>query len=300
MNTNEIKQPINVLSLFDGISVGQLAISNLGIPYNYYASEIDPNAINLTQHHFPETNQLGDVRNIDTSELPPIQLLLVSSPCQDLSSSNKNRTGLSGSKSGLFYDAVRVLKEIRIKNPDVKFIFENVASMPSADRDIISAELGVQPKKLQSSDYAPALRSRYYWTNVNLRGPQRKKNLVLLQDALESDYADKIVANCVTTKPLAQTNNGALRYLKKSFGQIVWTNKAFCDLPKSKKIELLESGQVNYKDVGRKMTKTELCRMQTLPDNYCDILSYNQCHHAVGNSYTKNILILLLSYIKFD
>ena len=297
MNTNEFKQPINVLSLFDGISVTQLALSGMGITTkNYYASEVDKNAIRVTSSHFNNTIQLGDVRDIDTSELPQIDLMTFGSPCQNLSSANKNKEGLEGEKSSLFYDALRILKEVK----PTYWIMENVASMANVDRDIISAELGVQPIQINSSDFSPALRSRYYWTNIDLRGPRKKRNLIMLEYALESGYADKVVANCITTKSLAQTTNGALRYLKKSFGQIVWTDKAFCDLPKSKKIELLESGQVNYKDVGRRMTKIELCRMQNLPDDYCNILSYNQCHHAVGNAFTRLVIEHILSYIKFD
>jgi hypothetical protein len=158
----------------------------------------------------------------------------------------------------------------------------------------------VQPIKINSKEHAPAQRARYYWTNIDMRGPRRKRFLVPLQYSLESGYTDKLRANCVTTKSLAQTNNGALRYLRKSFGQIVWTNKSFCELPKKEKIELLESGQINYKDVGRKMNKIELCRMQALPDDYCNILSYNQAHHAIGNSFTKSMIFLILSYAKFD
>lgn len=297
MRPNETKKSINVLSLFDGISVTQLALSGLGITVeNYHSSEINNNAIRLTNQHFPNTIQLGDVRTIDTSILPEITLMTFGSPCVDLSSARKNRQGLEGEKSGLFYDALRIWKEVKPKY----WIMENVASMAKSERDKISAELGVQPKQINSEEYSPAMRNRLYWTNIDMRGPQKKKYFTILEHSLESGYTEKMRANCIMTKPLAQTNNGALRYLKKSFGQIVWTDKDFKELSKKRKIELLESGEVNYADVGRKMTKTELCRMQMLPDDYCDIVSYNQAHQAIGNCFTASVIRLILSFAKFD
>lgn len=277
----------NVLSLFDGISVAQISINNmLGDNYNYYASEIDKNAIRITQHHFPNTIQLGDVRSIDADKLPRIDLMIWGSPCQDLSIANKNRLGLNGEKSSLFYEALRIFKKVQPKY----FVMENVASMPDADRDFISKELGVEPLCIDSSILSPALRKRYYWTNIPQDGPIAKLNFAPLKKSLENGYTDRIRSTAILTRPISKTNAGLLRYLKKSFGQVVWTNKKFAKLSKATKIKKIENGEVEFDKVARLMTKAELCRMQGVPDNYCDIVSYHHAHHCIGNSFTLPVI----------
>jgi site-specific DNA-cytosine methylase len=100
---------MNVLSLFDGMSCGQIALNKLGIKYEkYFASEIKTHAIQVTQHNYPNTIQLGDITKINGGDLPKIDLLFGGSPCQDLSRANSIREGLDGSKSGLFYQFLRV------------------------------------------------------------------------------------------------------------------------------------------------------------------------------------------------
>ena len=159
MNTNKI----NVLSLFDGISVAQLALTQLNIPINnYFSSEIDNNAKKVTQHHFPGTIQLGDVREIDGTTLPQIDLMIFGSPCQDLSSMRKDRAGLAGEKSGLFFEALRILKEVKPKY----FLMENVGSMPKYDKKEISDLLGVKPIQINSNLLTGQNRNRIYWTNI--------------------------------------------------------------------------------------------------------------------------------------
>ena len=104
---------MNVLSLFDGMSCGQLALQKANVNYgNYFASEIKKHAIKCTQHNFPNTKQIGDVRNIKVSDLPKIDLLIGGSPCQDFSIGSKDRAGLNGEKSSLFYEYLRLLKEL--------------------------------------------------------------------------------------------------------------------------------------------------------------------------------------------
>ena len=126
---------MKILSLFDGISVAQQALKELGIKCEYYASEIDKYAIQITQKNFPETKQLGSVVGLKIDFQP--DLLIGGSPCQDLSIAKKNREGLKGSRSGLFYEYVRILKEVRPKY----FILENVNSMPKEAKETITKEL---------------------------------------------------------------------------------------------------------------------------------------------------------------
>lgn len=295
MNT---EKGINVLSLFDGISITQLALTQLNTPINtYYASEIDKNSIKVTQHHFPGTIQLGDVRNIDTSELPTIDLMVFGSPCQDLSSLRKNRTGLAGEKSSLFYEALRILQEVKPKY----FLMENVGSMSKRDRKIISDLLGVEPIQINSSLVGPALRNRLYWTNIpNVSIPTDNK--IILQSSVENSYADKRKANAILTKNVPYTRNGLVRYLTRSIGQIVFLDKDFCYESKERKLELIEDmTDDEVKQLFRPFTTLELERMQTLPDGYVgEVLKKTPSHHAIGNSFTLEVIKHLLSHADFN
>lgn len=164
---------INVLSLFDGISCGQIALQRSGIKINnYYASEINEDSIKITRNNFPNTIHLGDVKKIMGSELPKIDLLIGGSPCQDLSNAKIDGRGLDGEKSKLFYEFVRILKEVKPK----WFLLENV-KMKKEWQDIITNILGVSPIELNSNLVAAQNRKRLYWTNIpNIKKPQDKKD----------------------------------------------------------------------------------------------------------------------------
>ena len=136
-----------VLSLFDGMSCGQIALNRAGISYGkYYASEIDKHAIKVTQHNYPNTIQLGDVTQLKGSDLPRIDLLIGGSPCQSFSNAGKGE-GFDG-KSGLFWEYVRLLKEVK----PTYFLLENV-KMKKEWQDIISEALGVEPIEINSKFY---------------------------------------------------------------------------------------------------------------------------------------------------
>jgi DNA-cytosine methyltransferase len=162
---------MNVLSLFNGMSTGHTALDNVGIKVDkYYSSEIKPAAIKLTQHHYPDTIQLGDVTkwkewDIEWSE---IDMVLSGSPCQDLSIAGK-RKGLKGERSGLFFTFVDILNHVKKYNPNVLFLQENVGSAPREDVGIMSRELGVYPVRINSSLVTAQLRDRYYWSNIRTR-----------------------------------------------------------------------------------------------------------------------------------
>lgn len=293
-----IKNEINVLSLFDGISVAQLALSQLNIPINnYYASEIEKNPIKVAQHHFPGTIQLGDVREVDGTILPPIDLMIFGSPCQDLSSMRKDRNGLAGEQSGLFFEALRILKEVKPRY----FVMENVGSMSKFDCKVISDLLGVEPIKINSSLLGPALRNRYYWTNITgIEVPTDSNNI--LKNYIESGYVDRRKSNAILTKNVPYTRNGLIRYLTKSIGQVVFLDKSFALEPKASKLDILESlSDTEVKALFRPFTTIELERMQTLPDGYVsDILKKTPSHHAIGNSFSLEVIKHLLSYADFN
>lgn len=179
---------INVLSLFDGMSCGQIALDRLGIKVNnYYASEIDKYAVQVTQANYPNTIQLGDVRNINSKDLPKIDLLMGGSPCQDLSFANTKGKGLEGERSNLFFEYVRLLDEVKPKF----FLLENVR-MKKENLEKITEILGVPPILINSSLVSAQSRQRYYWTNIpNIQQPQDRN--IVLRDILETETDERPV-----------------------------------------------------------------------------------------------------------
>ena len=170
---------MNVLSLFDGMSCGQIALDQLGIPVDkYYAAEIDPYAMRITQNNYPDTIHLGDVTQVFAKDLPQIDLLLGGSPCQGFSFAGK-QLNFDDPRSALFFEYVRLLKEC---NPKY-FLLENVR-MKQEYQDVISEHLGVKPVIINSGLVSAQNRIRLYWTNIpNITQPQDKG--IVLKDVLE-------------------------------------------------------------------------------------------------------------------
>ncbi|MEC3906124.1 DNA cytosine methyltransferase [Tamlana sp. 2201CG12-4] len=295
---------INLLSLFSGIGVGELALKELQIPINKsFSSEINKHAIKIMQHHFPEVIQLGDIRNIDAHALPKIDLVMCGSSCQDLSVMNKNRLGLDGHKSSLFYYAVRILNVIREKNPDCIFIFENV-QMPAKDRQIFTELLGVEPININSGLLGPAWRNRLYYTNLKGVAMPEDKG-IYLNDVIEGGYLPpKTKGKCVLTRNIPYTLNGLKRHLKRSIGNVIYLNKTFSELDKKSKLFELEhiKDDTTAKRLFRLMTINELCRMQTLSDNYVssELIPKTACVKVLGNCFTKEVVKHILSHSKFN
>ena len=196
------------MSLFDGISAGQVALERAGIPVEvYYASEIDKYAIQVTMKNYPNTIQLGDVEKIDFTQYEgKIDLLIGGSPCTNLSICG-NRKGLEGDESRLFWEYVRAIKECKPKY----FLLENVESMSDKDKEIISKELGCYPIMINSSLVSAQNRKRYYWFNwglmqYNLFGfptcdiPYPKDKGILLKDILESGLSYQEKSDCLTAR----------------------------------------------------------------------------------------------------
>lgn len=219
-------KPLRVLSLFDGISCGQVALERAGIPVEvYYASEIDKYAIQITQKNYPNTIQLGDVTKIDfTQFINKIDLIMGGSPCQDLSIAGK-RAGLQGERSGLFYKFVEAIETIKPKY----FLLENNVGMPQDAYEEISRLMGCYPIEINSALVSAQTRKRYYWTNIgdknyNLFGfptvaiPQPKNKGILLKDVLESGYAPNDKSRCIQSSIGRTTTR---EYFKKNQNQMV-------------------------------------------------------------------------------
>ena len=173
---------MNVLSLFDGMSCGRIALNGMSIS-KYFASEIDSHAIKISLKNYPNTKHLGDVTKITSENLPKIDLLFGGSPCQSFSRAGDNK-GFEG-KSGLFWEFVRILKEVK----PTYFLLENVV-MKKEWKDIISEALGVQPIEINSNLTSSQNRKRLYWTNIpNVKKPEDKK--ISLESILQKNITGK-------------------------------------------------------------------------------------------------------------
>lgn len=217
---------MRVLSLFDGISCGHVALDRAGIPVEvYYASEIDKYAIEITQRNYPDTIQLGDITKIDfTQFIGKVDLIMGGSPCQDLSIAGK-RAGLQGDRSGLFYKFVEATEVIKPKY----FLLENNVGMPQDAYEEISRLMGCYPIMINSALVSAQTRKRFYWTNIgpqdyNLFGfptvaiPQPENKGILLRDVLESGYAPDDKSRCIQSSIGRTTER---EYFKKNQGQMV-------------------------------------------------------------------------------
>ena len=180
---------MNVLSLFDGMSCGRIALDRLGIKVdNYYASEIDKYAMQVSAANYPDIIQVGDVTELDTSTLPKIDLIMGGSPCQGFSVAGKG-LAFNDPRSALFFEFVRCVKEL---NPKY-FLLENVR-MKKEYLDIISEQMGVEPIMINSALVSAQNRVRYYWTNISgIEQPEQRG--IVLRDILENDAEEPMYSN---------------------------------------------------------------------------------------------------------
>ena len=178
---------MNVLSLFDGMSCGRIALERLGIQVdNYYASEIDKYAIQVSQANYPDIIQVGDVTELDTSTLPKIDLIMGGSPCQGFSFAGK-QLAFDDPRSALFFEFVKCVEELKPKY----FLLENVR-MKKEYLDVISEYMGVEPIMINSALVSAQNRVRFYWTNIpGIEQPEQRG--IVLRDILETQTNEKPV-----------------------------------------------------------------------------------------------------------
>ena len=287
------KKGINVLSLFDGMSCGQIALNKIGIKYNkYFASEIDKYAIEVTQNNYPQTIQLGDVKSINIKGLPKIDLLMGGSPCQGLSIAGK-KLGLSDPRSILFWEFVKIKNEL---NPKY-FLLENV-KMNKESQNVISDSLAVQPQEINSNLVSAQNRKRLYWTNIpGIKQPKDKN--ILLKDIIESGYVDRDKSFCIDANYFKGGN--LKQYFEKSRRQLVFEKHGFNKggfFYKDKFNTLRSCTPYNYAVLDgiewRKLTPIECERLQTIPDNYTDFVSNAQRYKMLGNGWTVDVICHIL------
>ena len=337
---------MNVLSLFDGMSCGQLALDRLDIPIQFYfASEVDIHAMNATTCYFPNTIHLGDVRELVTDVgfkyldySIKIDLLIGGSPCQNFSFSGK-RTGMTTStkeeittlerylelksdgfeftgQSYLFWEYVRVLKDLQRSNPDLKFLLENVV-MGKKWEQVITNTLGVEPILIDSALVSAQQRKRLYWTNIEgVTQPMDKG--IKLEDILDTDKDDNPAAirgryiNKATIVGRRINEDGHRDDYNKSIPIVQCLEVRKTNRDKSNCITTVQKDNVltplpvgRHIDVyGRKLpyrnyTLTELCRLQTVPTNYFHpaITSENQARKMLGNGWTVDVIAHILSFL---
>ena len=202
---------MNVLSLFDGMSCGRIALDRAGFKVdNYFASEIDKWAIKVSAANYPDIIQIGDVRDVQAKNLPKIDLLIAGSPCQGFSLAGKH-LNFDDPRSALFFEFVRILKEVRAINPDVFFLLENV-KMKGAYRDKISEILDCNSVLINSALVSAQNRERLYWTNIPYVGKPEDKRKVLsdiLEPEVDEKYflSEKLIA-CFETATKKAKENG--------------------------------------------------------------------------------------------
>tara|TARA_R110000787_G_C13334096_1_gene437623 strand:- start:43 stop:960 length:918 start_codon:yes stop_codon:yes gene_type:complete len=280
---------MNVLSLFDGMSCGQIALNKLGIKYeNYFASEIDKHAIEITMKNYPNTKQIGDVTKIKLSNLPKIDLLIGGSPCQDLSNAKTNGDGLNGERSGLFWEYIKVLKECK---PSY-FLLENVV-MKKEWADVISKELGCQPIEINSNLVSAQNRRRLYWSNIPNISQPKDKGVLLKHIIYDDNY--KVFTDVRITNTKKITKN----YIKWDLsGKKYWSqqdrayfkDKKMCTLPKANPANKLNILLDYDKDIYRRMHPIEAERCQNVPDNYTSGVSDNKRLEMIGNGWTVDVI----------
>ena len=305
---------MNILSLFDGMSCGQIALRELGIKVDkYFASEIDKHAIAQTQLNFPETIQLGSVTEVKATDLPPIDMLIGGSPCQGFSFAGK-QLNFSDPRSVLFFEYVRILKEIKEINPNVLFLLENVR-MKRQFEAVISEQLGLQPVMINSALVSAQNRVRLYWTNIRTRKeglfselytdiPQPKDKGLLLQDILEPNVPERYYLSdktpTLTANAWEQNNlvvSGTFRTHKDDFGfREIKSGKA-ATIPARARED--GSGQnvckINHRI--RRLTPIECSRLQTIPSWYNWGCSETQIYKMLGNGWTVEVIKHIFKYI---
>jgi len=274
------------------MNTGRQALENVGIKVDkYYSSEIKPYAIELTQYHFPDTIQVGDVTkwcewDIDWSK---IDLILSGSPCQDLSAAGK-RAGINGSRSSLFFVFVEILEHIKSLNPKVLFFQENVGSAAKLDIGIMSRALRVYPVRINSSLVTAQLRDRYYWSNIRTKQdgmfgdiitdiPQPKDRGIIFKDIITTGIVDTDKHTCLNT------GSGATEKAKQEY--LLHRNDTTGMITLIKENEKV-----------RTVNKIEMCRLQGFPDDYCDILTTAKAGSLLGDGWTLPIIEHIFKFIK--
>jgi len=321
---------MRILSLFDGISCARVALERAGVSItDYYASEVDKYAIQITQKNYSDTKQVGDITLLKGRDFADIDLIIGGSPCQDLSIAKKDRQGLKGQRSGLFYEYVRILNEVKPKY----FILENVNSMPKEAKEQISEILGVEPVMINAALVSAQNRKRLFWVGKLINAKYQQVEIlqptdrgILLKDILQppAEVDERMVVKGKSFS-LTASYNGAV-----AWNSIAKKQRTMVKIPaETKKIGNIypsggQSGNVYYTNgksstlmaLGggagaktelylqdkqiRKLTPIECERLQGLPDDYTSDISNTQRYKALGNAFNVDVVAHIISNLLKD
>lgn len=308
-----------ILSLFDGISAGRVALNRAGIPVaKYYASEIDKYAISITQKNFPDTIQLGDATkwknwDIDWSK---IDMVIGGSPCTSFSNAG-TMTGFNG-ESGLFYTYLEILNHLKSINPSIKFLLENV-KMKQEWRDEISKSVGVEPILINSAKLSAQQRNRLYWVNWIVEEPSGKN--ISLNDILTSGFGVTVKNQGKEVSCIKNKAECLMARDYKGFGNQEMTGviEPVSDMTDNTRIVKIQNGILKSGDKEfsiplsdgtytiRKLLPIESERCQTFDDNYTKYgldnngkivkISNTQRYKCLGNSWTCDVIAWLFKFL---
>ena len=346
-----------VLSLFDGCSGGQQALERVGIKVDkYFASEIDKYAIKVTQANYPNTVQLGSVVDVNVFDLPKIDLLIGGSPCQSFSFAGK-RKGMSTKceteiltlehylelknqgfefegQSYLFWEYMRILRDIQKINPDVKFLLENV-EMGEKWEKVLSRAIGVNGIHINSALVSAQNRKRIYWTNIGMIPgglfgdlvsiiEQPKDKGILLKDILEHEVDEKYFcsqklikgfmnkpkewAKCFVLKSDIEKGDALTTRINQVSNNYIKIDKNGNKKENQTKASCFTAGGNsggNHSDMDlifnkssiRRLTPIECERLQTVKDNFTAHVSDSQRYKMLGNGWTIEVIAHIFKYL---
>lgn len=311
---------INVLSLFDGISCGKIALDRAGIKVNkYFASEIDEDAIAISKKNHNDVIRLGDVTKWHQWDLPKIDLIIAGSPCQGFSRAGK-MLNFKDERSKLFFEFVDILNDIKTKNPYVLFMLENV-KMKTEWRNIITSYVGVDPIEINSKLVSGQNRLRTYWTNIpNVKKPNDKdiKLIDILEDYVDVEYVERqgiMFDSSLSEASMSLVNRVGnevriSQAVKKGYiiaedGDGVnlsfptsKTRRGRVIKQKSSTLDCACEACVYYDSKIRRLTVRELELLQTLPIGYTDGFSNVVAKKVIGNGWTVDVIAHILNYLK--
>lgn len=311
---------INVLSLCDGISCGKVALDRAGIKVNkYFASEIDDNAIAVSEKNHEGIIRLGDITKWREWDLPHIDLIISGTPCCGFSRAGK-MLNFKDPQSKLFFEFVDILNDIKAKNPDVLFMLENV-KMKTEWRDTITSYVGINPIEINSKLVSAQNRLRTYWTNIPGVDKPKDKNVKLvdiLEDNVDVEYVERqgiMLDSSLSEASMNLVNvvDGEVHisqavkkgYIVAEDGDGVnlsfptsKTRRGRVIKQKSSTLDRQCEVCVYHDNKIRRLTVRELERLQTLPDGYLDGFSNAIAYQTIGNGWTVDVVAHILGCMK--
>lgn len=281
---------MNVLSCFDGISCGQVALERIGInPSIYYASEIDQNAIKVTQSNYPKTVQMGDIKHVcnlaQKGLFSNIDLVMGGSPCQGFSRGGAN-LGFKDARSQLLFEFVSIVAAIKPR----WFLLENVRMKPE-DYAIVSALLGVQPVEIDSSLFSAQRRKRAYWTNIPIAQ--------IIDKGIEFWMIREYSGQHLKSYKLNRTPSRERMWAdgkgtggNKTCGNVTFAKKSYTLTTVQDRFS--NGGLIAFEDFCRYLTHSECERLQTLPEGYTKMIKSRERYKAIGNGWTVDVIAHIL------